>query len=126
MPKAAEQDERRRGATRELSSPSIPPSTGTDPPYLVSSPQRVSYSLQVDQWIAQLQQCKTLSEADVKRLCEKVRPLPLLVLPQTYPTRLALEEGPGSSLRVESEGELVGGDARADAGPDDVGRVFVD
>lgn len=30
---------------------------------------------QVDAWIAQLQQCKTLSEADIKRLCEKVRSL---------------------------------------------------
>lgn len=29
--------------------------------------------MQVDAWIAQLQQCKTLSEADIKRLCDKVR-----------------------------------------------------
>jgi serine/threonine-protein phosphatase 2A catalytic subunit len=28
---------------------------------------------EVDGWIAQLGQCKQLSEADVKRLCDKVR-----------------------------------------------------
>ena len=28
---------------------------------------------EVDGWIAQLSQCKQLSEADVKRLCDKVR-----------------------------------------------------
>jgi hypothetical protein len=27
---------------------------------------------EVDSWIAQLSQCKQLSEADVKRLCDKV------------------------------------------------------
>ena len=28
---------------------------------------------EVDGWIAQLSQCKQLSEADVKKLCDKVR-----------------------------------------------------
>lgn len=28
----------------------------------------------VDAWITQLQDCKQLSEGDIKRLCEKVRP----------------------------------------------------
>lgn len=31
---------------------------------------------EVDGWIAQLGQCKQLSEPDVKRLCEKVSPCP--------------------------------------------------
>jgi serine/threonine-protein phosphatase 2A catalytic subunit len=29
--------------------------------------------LEVDGWIQQLSQCKQLSEADVKKLCDKVR-----------------------------------------------------
>ena len=28
---------------------------------------------EIDGWIAQLSQCKQLSEADVKKLCDKVR-----------------------------------------------------
>lgn len=28
---------------------------------------------EVDGWVAQLSQCKQLSEADVKKLCDKVR-----------------------------------------------------
>ena len=28
---------------------------------------------EIDTWIAQLSQCKQLSEADVKKLCDKVR-----------------------------------------------------
>lgn len=27
----------------------------------------------VDAWIAQLQECKQLSESDIKKLCDKVR-----------------------------------------------------
>lgn len=29
---------------------------------------------EIDGWIEQLSQCKQLSEADVKKLCDKVRP----------------------------------------------------
>lgn len=40
----------------QLSAPAEPPSTGT-----------------LDSWIENLMACKQLSEADVQRLCEKVR-----------------------------------------------------
>lgn len=34
---------------------------------------------EIDGWIAQLSQCKQLSEADVKKLCDKVCPSKMLV-----------------------------------------------
>jgi serine/threonine-protein phosphatase 2A catalytic subunit len=36
---------------------------------------------EVDAWIEQLSQCKQLSEADVKRLCDKVRAIALHIGP---------------------------------------------
>lgn len=87
------------------------PKADSCPTLLPSAPPRALRIPQVDAWIAQLQQCKTLSEADIKRLCEKVRrasPFPArslsartaaggLLLP-------ALQTGEASLKRARGEG----------------------
>lgn len=44
---------------------------------------------EVDGWIAQLSQCKQLSEADVKRLCDKVRQFLMCDKAGRHPCRTA-------------------------------------
>ena len=52
---------------------------------------------EVDGWIAQLSQCKQLSEADVKRLCDKVRKF-VLMCDKTAATILVGGRGDGAHL----------------------------
>lgn len=40
---------------------------------LIPQPQKLKMESEVDVWIAQLSNCKQLSESDVKKLCDKAR-----------------------------------------------------
>ncbi len=55
--------------------PSDASSTTAITPFSFRPPPRPQNTMEheVDGWVAQLSQCKQLSEADVKKLCDKVR-----------------------------------------------------
>ena len=56
---------------------------------------------EIDVWIAQLSQCKQLSEADVKKLCDKVR-LQIMHDPDKTTIPLSSELSPDGIVSVET------------------------
>ncbi len=64
---------------------------------------------EVDGWIQQLSQCKQLTEADVKKLCDKVRSLPS----PTITARLLLGLFSSPRLMSSDKRDIDGGVKRA-------------